>query len=142
MQAKREDIRVTGWTDWQFREETGVGIPEVPDDMRDAAETTIIEEIKKRGYKFSGSMHQQLEYCVPVINDQYCYQCSTRTWGWIMAEAFLNIGDPKKDRWKYLNWAWMVPEGETAVVPGDHNELYLDKGKGYWRYREEKEGKT
>ena len=139
MQAKREDIRVTGWTDWQFREETGVGIPEVPREMYDAAEAAVVREVKKRGYKFTGSAHQEADNCVPVINGQYCFQCSTRTWGWIMAEAHLNSGDAEADRWKYLKWAWLVPDGEKQVFPGDFGELVWNDEKKYWEYKEEKE---
>ena len=72
-------LRVVGWTyyddDW------------LPGTRGWAARHAIIDEIKKRGYLFSGMAHQEGDNCAPILNDGRIYCYSQRSWGSIMAEA-------------------------------------------------------
>ena len=54
----------------------------------DEVEKIIAEEIRKCGYKFTGSYHQDGDYGVPIIDDTWLYQCTCREWGGIIADAY------------------------------------------------------
>ena len=111
-----ESFRVTGWTDGVADGQVmvnglfddGSGID------RDVLRPVIVDEIRKRGYKFSGFYHQGGEFGRPVINDRYVVLYSQRGWGGIMAEA-LNLDN--SDGLAYCDWAWENPHGEHAVLP-------------------------
>lgn len=63
----------------------------------------IIDEVKARGYDFSGYSHQELLDCAPVLNtgERMCF--SSRAWGRIMAEAhgFFGVYDYSNYRMHY-----------------------------------------
>jgi len=68
-----------------------------------AAFRAIIDEVKARGYDFSGYSHQELLDCAPVLNtgERMCF--SSRAWGRIMAEAhgFFGVYDYSNYRMHY-----------------------------------------
>ncbi|MBQ9103998.1 MAG: hypothetical protein IJY57_02795 [Clostridia bacterium] len=72
--------KVIGWT---FYEDSS--FPNV--DLTFAARHAIVDEIKEKGYLFSGYDHQEASYGVPVLNDGKRRVCSQRGFGDIMAEA-------------------------------------------------------
>ena len=102
--------KVTGWTHWndeKFEE------PSTSNEWV-SFRKAVIQEIKNKGYKFSGYYHQQGDFGVPVIDDKYALEFSMRTWGKIMAEALGHCGDMD-----YVEWAWDAPEKE--IYPGDEH---------------------
>ena len=76
-----------------------------------AYELTIIEAIRKYGYRFSGQAHQHAQYGVPVFDNGQQYNVSMRHWGRIMADA-LGI----EGKYAYTDWAW-YPAESTMVFP-------------------------
>jgi hypothetical protein len=80
--------RVVGWTDYD-----GFDVEESKGCIGFAERNAIIDEIRKKGYLFSGWDHQETWNCVPVLNDgkKRCY--SQRGWGGVMAEAYGHMGN-------------------------------------------------
>ncbi len=79
--------RVVGWTDFESEEVDGV------DGHSFAERNAIIDEIRRKGYRFSGWDHQEMQTCTPVLNDGKARYYSQRGWGSIMAEAHERLGD-------------------------------------------------
>ena len=104
-------MRVTGWTDWQFPEENSK-YKKIPNNLYNDARNAVIEEIRKQKYDFCGDMHQNHDYCVPVLNDKWVLQCSQREWGGIMAEAHDNY-----DPFGYVQWYVTISESPAAKYP-------------------------
>ena len=71
-------LRVVGWVYPYYNFEIG--------EVTWAVRNAIIDEIRKRGYDFSGRSHQDYD-CTPVLNDGKKYLFSARGWGDLMAEA-------------------------------------------------------
>ncbi|MBP3423127.1 MAG: hypothetical protein J6K86_05110 [Clostridia bacterium] len=72
--------RIVGWTEYDdFMVET--------EEASYAATNVVIDEIKKKGYKFSGWAHQELSNGAPVFNDGKKRIFSARTFGGLMAAA-------------------------------------------------------
>lgn len=113
-------MKVTGWTDWYVST-----YEEVPNDLFCEAKEAVIDEMRERGYKFSGVYHQNGEFGTPIIDGQYLFLCSQRTWGDIMAKAYPDeIND--SDGRGYVVWAWNKPDGADMVVPGEVLNETLD----------------
>lgn len=98
-------LRVVGWTyyddDW------------MPGTLGWAARHAIIDEIKEKGYLFSGWAHQEGDNCAPILNDGKIYCYSQRSWGGIMAEAHGYTG-----RMDYAKFAFDV-DPEKVSFPED-----------------------
>ena len=113
-------MKITGWTyigDQRYQEINGTwNIADSPYD-RDVIRPLIINELRKRGYKFSGFYHQGGDYGAPIIDGKYTVLYSYRSWGGIMAEAY-NI--PDEDGMAYCDWAWNAPEKEITPRPDDY----------------------
>ena len=72
--------RVVGWT-WADDSST-------PDaEITFAKKYAVIDEVKKKGYLFSGEDHQDRLGCAPILNDGTKLCLSRRGWGGVMAEA-------------------------------------------------------
>lgn len=72
--------RIVGWTHYEdFETETA--------DASYAATNVVIDEIKKKGYFFSGWAHQEMLRGAPVFNDGKKRLFSARTFGGLMAIA-------------------------------------------------------
>lgn len=134
-ETKKENLRVTGWTDWYFKAEQLKTIEPIPLNMFQDVLPVISKEIRSRGYKFSGYRHQNHENCVPVINDKYYVQCSMRGWGAVMAEAYFGEEDENEPSGTYMVWAWTKPQNESEVFPGQNGELEIDKNGEFFRYK-------
>ena len=103
-------MKVTGWTYWLFDEELEkTKFRKLPDNLREDAEKVIIEEIRNKGYNFSGDNHQNYSWGAPILDNKYVYTASQRQWGYIMAIAHGKYGDSD-----YVFWAWNTP-GEMVV---------------------------
>lgn len=110
-------MKITGWT-WcgnpQYEEINGTwAVGEHPVD-RDVIRPLIVDELRKRGYKFCGFYHQGGDYGTPIIDGKYTVLYSYRSWGGIMADAY-EIQD--EDGTAYCAWAWMPPDGEESIFP-------------------------
>ena len=106
-------MKVTSWTDWDDSR-----YKELPNDLLESAKYAVIKELRHRGYKITGGYHQNGDYGVPVINGRYLAKYTQRHWGWLMAKAYPEEID-NRDNLAYTVWAWLVPDGEEMVVPGE-----------------------
>lgn len=107
-------MKVTGWTSWEdsrYKEFVGHTVAAEAE-----VEHIIAEELRRYGYKFSGNYHQNGEYGVPVLDNEYKYCVSQRRWGGIMVKAYPDEIDDK-DGYGYVEWAWMSPRDDREVVP-------------------------
>ncbi len=106
--------RVVGWT--EYENDTVEDGP-----LTDAADAAIIDEIREKGYCFTGENHQYRLLCTPVLNDgkKRCY--GQRAFGRVMATAHGYNG--KTD---YALFAFSLSDGDDdedkAVMP---KERYL-----------------
>lgn len=110
-------MKIVGWTEWdngQYKERFPFGSAFSWDDVIET-QKVISDEIRERGYKFTGAYHQNGDFGVPIFDDGTVYQCSQRTWGGVVADAYPEEITDKK--LAYTKWAWIEPEGETSVLP-------------------------
>ena len=99
--------KVTGWTYCNLKYLNKY--KDTPNEKFLKFRETVIDELRNKGYKFSGSLHQSPYIkCVPIINKKYVFFVSMRTWGGIMAEALGHTGEMD-----YCEWAWDNPEPEV-----------------------------
>ena len=105
-------MKVTSWTNWEDNRYSG--IDDLSQEEYDKATDAVIKEIKEKGYKFSGSDHQNMDNCCPVIDDKYIFGVSMRSWGAIMQKAY---DLPNEDGLGYVLWSWGVPNEEHSVYP-------------------------
>ena len=116
-------MKVTGWTWWdnpEYKDMFPIG-DNTDWDKIDHVEKLVAAEMRANGYKFTGTYHQNGDFGVPIIDDKWLYQCSCRTWGYIMVMAYPEEIDDK-DGYGYVQWAWSNPEGQKSVVPELLNE--------------------
>ena len=73
-------LRIVGWTEYE-----DYLVPTA--DASYAAGNVVIDEIKEKGYCFSGWAHQELTRGAPVFNDGKKRLFSARTFGGLMANA-------------------------------------------------------
>lgn len=103
-------MKVTGWTFW--------GNPiylswfdSAPRPRTDAevllAKQTIAKALRENGYRFTGTAHQMIRGCTPVIDDTWCFEVSMRMWGEIMQMAY------PETTGSYADWAWLAAEKEV-----------------------------
>lgn len=94
--AKTDGLRVIGWTKYSpdYREWGEVHL----EDDGESAELVVMNEIRKRGFKFGGNYHQYGEFGCPVLSDGSIFMVSMRHWGGIMATVW-GGGD-------YCDYAW------------------------------------
>lgn len=90
---------VVGWTA-MLDDEYPDFIPKSDLDYN-AARLAVIREIRKNSYSFSGDMHENRDFGVPVLNSGKKFCASMRGWGSLMAEAW-NI--PKTEMGAYMMW--------------------------------------
>lgn len=78
---------IIGWTDYEDENFPSI----ISDDFPYALcrlRTTVIEEIRRKGYRFCGTFHHMGDSGVPVFNSEEAYRVSEREWGSIMAQAW------------------------------------------------------
>lgn len=104
-------IKVIGWVDWDSN------YPEALDGFCIPYKYLIplIEEIKSKGQKFSGDMHQNCDKCCPLFSNGEVLHCTQRVWGDIMARCWEENYDD--DKYAYTKWAWDVPDNQEICIP-------------------------
>lgn len=85
--AKKEKLRVIGWTKYspEYKEWYEV---HGNDESVESVELIVMNEIKKRKFKFGGNYHQYGEFGCPVMSDGTIFLSSMRGWGGIMADVW------------------------------------------------------
>jgi len=108
-------MKITGWTHWQNDyEDIFDSVDTFTEEFKCKIYNLVAQELKKNGYKFTGTHHQKCETGSPIIDGKYTLRCSRRGWGEIMRMAY---DIPNEDGLGYCVWAWSVPEGEIPVLP-------------------------
>ena len=85
--------KIIGWCKWdkKYREwETNH-----KDD--EGAYLAVLNEVRRRKYKFGGTYHQQGEFGCPVMEDKTVYLMTQRAWGELMSDAWGGT---------YCDYAW------------------------------------
>ena len=93
-------MKVTDWTDWDNEK-----YEELPNKMSKEAFDAVVDEVREKGYKFSGYTHQQNRLGCPILDNKYRYNVSCRMWGDIMAHAY-GLYKDEEDDMAYVYWAW------------------------------------
>lgn len=96
--------KIIGWTKYNENHRTFESSPEDPM-LWANAEQAVINEIRRKGYKFGGNYHQYGEFGCPVFEDHRVFMVSMRHWGDIMSRVW--GGD-------YCSFAW---EDAIGKVP-------------------------
>lgn len=118
-------MKIIGWTDWdnpQYKEMFPLGGYYTRKQIEEV-EKIIAKELRDKGYKFTGNYHQNGDYGVPIFDNDMVYQCTQRTWGGIMADAYQDEID-NSDGYGYLKWSWFAPE-EMVVPNGEISDERL-----------------
>ena len=110
---------IIGWTFYDDPDYTAVEDPE----KMAYLSTTVIKEIRKCGYRFTGDRHASDHGYVPVFNSGEKFCSSQRQWGAIMAQAW-HEDNSKGMAYNKWHFAW---GGNTSgfVYP----ELGVDKSR-------------
>ena len=119
-------MKITDWT-WygnpKYKELDGTWIMpgqqgQAEYDMA-AVRELIVREIKEKGYKFTGSYHQNGDFGCPVLDGKYIVLFSCREWGQIIEDAYKeNPGN----KMAYCLWAWVPPDGAEEILPGQETK--------------------
>lgn len=89
------EIKVIGWghyDDTEFYDSAP---------LTDEVIEAVVKEIKENGYNFGGDAHQEFPGCAPILNTFQMVRCSTRSWGGIMAKAWM---EDEKTPMSYSLW--------------------------------------
>lgn len=127
-------MKVTGWTDWvetigDSENDCLYEIITSRSEVETDAIQAVIQELRDKGYHFSGHEHQNCEKCVPIIDGKYVLQLTQRDWGALMYEAFPNEDYSDFDGYEYLKWYCIIPEkfGPDVKFPDGHEyNAFLD----------------
>ena len=118
-------MKVTGWTDQEDKKYIQIHYPyvilnknKIPKEQIYEMWNVVVKEVKEKGYRFTGDMHQNCDTGTPIIDDKYIFCLSQRSWGELMRQAH-NLPDP--DGMGYITWAWVAPQGETITLPKVEN---------------------
>jgi hypothetical protein len=101
-------MKVTGWTYWE--NDKYKDVDDMTDEQFDEATEAVINAIRSNQYKFTGESHQYSNYCTPIIDNEFKYNISMRSWGVIMQKAY---DLPNDDGMGYVIWAWQAPGEEV-----------------------------
>lgn len=115
-------MKTVGWTEWdnpRYRDMFSIGKVYTQSEI-DTVKSIVAEELRSKGYKFTGSYHQDGDFGVPVFDTGEVFQCSQRTWGSIMADAYPNEID-NSDGLGYTVWAWIPPEPMKTPASIENN---------------------
>lgn len=75
----------------------------------------IVQDVREHNYHFTGDSHQSHPHGTPIIDDKYIYCMSTRSWGWLMADAYPDEDYSIYNGNSYLKWAWHNPDIEEIL---------------------------
>ena len=107
-------MRIIGWTEWDNPKYERL-YPQTYEEYLQVEEA-ITNELRSKGYKFTGDYHQNGDFGVPILDNGMVYQCTQRCWGEIMASAYPDEVDDS-DGYGYCKWAWTPPEDMVAPEP-------------------------
>lgn len=113
-------MRVTGWTDYdnpEYEEWDGFPSHRTVQEYEEA-KRVIADELRSKGYKFSGYYHQDGDYGAPLLDGKR-FGVTQRSWGGIMAMAYPDQID-NTDGFGYLKWAWQPPESQVVPKKEDY----------------------
>ena len=81
------DLKIVGWTDYDSE------YPSITVSNEEIGEVVsiVVDEIKEKGYAFSGNDHQNSYTGVPVFDNGTCLRASMRSWGMIMTFAYPEV---------------------------------------------------
>ena len=115
-------MKIIGWT-WygnpDYQEMYPIGAETNCDWDRTEVIAVIANELRKKGYRFTGDYHQNGDYGVPLFDNGMVATFTQRTWGQIMYLAYPE-DKYKEQGYEYLKWAWIQPEGEELIIPTEN----------------------
>ena len=117
-------MKVTGWTWYEnpdYKDMSPIGGPFPFENRWDDVKDLIIKEIREHGYKFTGDYHQNGDFGAPIIDNEWIYMVSQRSWGHMMVRAYPDKID-NSDGYGYCDWAWTAPEEMILPKPEDYDE--------------------
>ena len=112
-------MKIIGWTDWdnqEYEEMFPLGGKHTWRD-KEEVERIIAEELRSKGYKFTGDYHQNGDHGAPVFDNGKIYKGFQREWASIMADAYPDEIDNSDGFGYCCKWAWIPPVDEEMVVP-------------------------
>ena len=115
-------MKIIGWTwhgnpDYQEMYPIGFNVKPNTDWSRAEVEQTIINELRDKGYRFTGDYHQNGDYGVPVFDNDLVATFTKRQWGALMYRAYPDE-EGYSETLEYCKWAWDWPDcDEEMVVP-------------------------
>ena len=115
-------MKIVGWTEWQVKDcehEYEEMNPKTWDETEEIEEI-IAEELRSKGYKFTGDYHQNGDFGVPIFDNGMVYQCTQRNWGVIMVMAYPEEIDDSYGM-GYTEWAWISPKPMIVPNNDDYN---------------------
>lgn len=117
------DLKIVGWTDYDSE------YPSITVSNEEIGEVVsiVVDEIKEKGYAFSGNDHQNSYTGVPVFDNGTCLRASMRTWGMIMSFAYPEIDGKRTqymDFYMYCAVDEKMPEAMAlSVKPADSDNF-------------------
>ena len=91
-----DELKIVGWTSFECEYPT----PKYDNDVMMVYVNVIIDELQKNRYYFSGEVHQNAPFGVPVFSDGTCFRASMRAWGLIMTMAHSD----EDDQYTYMDF--------------------------------------
>lgn len=116
-------MKVTGWTWYEnpdYKDMAPVGGPFPFEDRWGEVRDLVAKEIRDRGYRFTGDYHQNGDFGAPIIDGEWLFMVSQRSWGHMMVRAYPEEHDPS-DSLAYCKWAWTAPG--DMVLPREEDYL-------------------
>lgn len=121
---EKKKLEVVGWTYWSFKKDWRCN----PKDFEEARKA-VVEEVRKNGYHFDGSYHQNGDFGVPILSNGERFQVSMRQWGGIIAEAFPEEFEDPDNQYNYVRWYLGAEDvcKEQFFVPDGSVEYYFEE---------------
>lgn len=125
-------MKIVGWTYYENPQYKEMYPIEEPCTIEQITEiyNIISKELRDKGYKFTGTYHQNGDYGVPIFDNGMVFTTTMRSWGSIMADAYPDEIDDS-DGYGYLYWAWTVPDGQKMIIPQDGQEIAVSCEEDY-----------
>lgn len=106
-------VKVVKWTEWDYDHYMDM----MSEKDFEEAQKAVIEELRKTGYHFDGTYHQNGDYGVPVLDNGKYFQVSMRTWGGVMAQAFPEEFEDPNNPYNYVRWYLGTEVRHQMVLP-------------------------
>ena len=106
---KKRKPKIIGWTLYDKNQKSWEDAhPDATEEDWAEVEQAIVDEIRRKKYKFGGNYHQYGASGCPVMEDGTTVMVSMRHWGDIMSRVWGG---------NYCDYAWTHDEGEGYKVP-------------------------